>query len=876
MRRWVQLLAIGLMTLAFIPTLTINAATCTWTGGTAGNWHVSTNWSCNKIPDASDAVTISTFGTTITLTMPAQMASLAIMQGNVTINGDALDVTGLTSIQPTSNVTLNTNGSRLPTVTIASPSGANITINDLDLTTDSLQTVTIAPPIGNNGSATLNIGNHAIGTLNLTGGLLWTDRLTVTNALNWTTGGLIGMNATATLIVAESATAHLSNGTLAGATLINETNLTITGSTFPFLTSSGRRAQLINNGTLTLATPSTVMINGSGDLRNNGIIQKTGGDRLQFGLGLPMFNYGLIEVISGTLQVTDDFNQNAGELRLAGGNFRRGNNQFASFTLNGGAITGSGTITSSINNLGGTIAPTGILNIVGAYTHGANATLAFKIGGHTPVQDFDTINITPNSGIGGNATIQSGTININAINGFKPVAGDQFQVVMCSTNCSGSFATSSGTLAPAFGGFVGNSNINISEPQFAMLASLMPDKPTATRTEINGYTMRLFNPTNQVKTINNIQITLPLSFTYQLGSTTGSITSNPFETVNNTTGTRQLSWFTSLAIPANGKVEFHFSVVPIATIEPARYRADLQFTLGAITFQHRAIASVTIPLNTSSEIVIGGGNISINITTNPPSLMIPRTSLIRGITVTARITCPFVSCGNLTTVYIEHGRRLIVMTPISPTLNQRSHTSDYGFWQGYISPPSIFPGEPMRIFPDWDDHRPCVYYDYGGGGGRPQGCVDGGDNLPTPQLYDPSGFVTDSVTGDPIVGATVTLYRMPNAMPDKPNETRDCRTIDTRGGSVWTGTAPDTGIQEDHTLLPKQIEPQVNPQITNDQGRYGWNVVTGCWYIKVSAPGYMSKISALVGVPPEVTDLDIELAPSNTPMQLVYIPLVQR
>ncbi|MEI7772713.1 MAG: hypothetical protein WCI67_22165, partial [Chloroflexales bacterium] len=202
----------------------------------------------------------------------------------------------------------------------------------------------------------------------------------------------------------------------------------------------------------------------------------------------------------------------------------------------------------------------------------------------------------------------------------------------------------------------------------------------------------------------------------------------------------------------------------------------------------------------------------------------------------------------------------------------------YGFWRGHITGPSVFPGEPSRIFPDWDDHRPCIYYDYGGGGGRPMGCVSGGDNGPVPQLYDPSGSVTDAISGQPVLGASVALFRLRGAAPDTRAQVRDCRTVDTRQGGVWAGVAPDTGVADPPGLLPAQIDPPVNPQVTAGDGRYGWNVVSGCWYVQVSAPGYVTKISALVGVPPEVTDLNIVLERAQMAADLykVYLPLVRR
>ena len=74
-------------------------------------------------------------------------------------------------------------------------------------------------------------------------------------------------------------------------------------------------------------------------------------------------------------------------------------------------------------------------------------------------------------------------------------------------------------------------------------------------------------------------------------------------------------------------------------------------------------------------------------------------------------------------------------------------------------------------------------------------------------------------------------------------------------------------------LALEDMKPAVNPQLADADGHYGWNVVTGCWFVVASAPGYESKISPLVGVPPEVTDLNIALQP--LPNRL-YLPLVVR
>ncbi|MBN1875702.1 MAG: hypothetical protein JXA33_15865 [Anaerolineae bacterium] len=56
-----------------------------------------------------------------------------------------------------------------------------------------------------------------------------------------------------------------------------------------------------------------------------------------------------------------------------------------------------------------------------------------------------------------------------------------------------------------------------------------------------------------------------------------------------------------------------------------------------------------------------------------------------------------------------------------------------------------------------------------------------------------------------------------------------------------------------------RIDPAANPLITDMEGYYGWNVAEGCWYVVVAKDGYETLVSPVVGVPPEVTDLDLEL-----------------
>ncbi len=103
-------------------------------------------------------------------------------------------------------------------------------------------------------------------------------------------------------------------------------------------------------------------------------------------------------------------------------------------------------------------------------------------------------------------------------------------------------------------------------------------------------------------------------------------------------------------------------------------------------------------------------------------------------------------------------------------------------------------------------------------------------------LIDPSGFITDADNGAPIPEATVTLQRLEDG--------------------AWVTVNPYELIDGSPTIAP-----QVNPQLTDDAGHYGWDVIAGTYRVLVEAEGYESQTSPAVTVPPPVTDLNLALTP---------------
>jgi hypothetical protein len=114
-------------------------------------------------------------------------------------------------------------------------------------------------------------------------------------------------------------------------------------------------------------------------------------------------------------------------------------------------------------------------------------------------------------------------------------------------------------------------------------------------------------------------------------------------------------------------------------------------------------------------------------------------------------------------------------------------------------------------------------------------------NIGSLTLIDPSGFVTDAATTEPIPEATVTLQRL--------------------DAGVWADVNPFETAGDPPSPTSS---PQVNPQLTDADGHYGWDVVAGTYRVIVEKEGYVTQTSPEVTVPPPVTDLNIQLVAGTT------------
>jgi large repetitive protein len=101
-------------------------------------------------------------------------------------------------------------------------------------------------------------------------------------------------------------------------------------------------------------------------------------------------------------------------------------------------------------------------------------------------------------------------------------------------------------------------------------------------------------------------------------------------------------------------------------------------------------------------------------------------------------------------------------------------------------------------------------------------------------IYDPSGFVYEAVPTNRLEGVKATvLYLDP----------------ETNTWAVW-----DAGPYE-----------QINPQMTNGEGKYGWDVPPGKWKVVWEKEGYETQTSAELDVPPPHTEVNAGLISRAAP-----------
>ncbi|MEB3192795.1 MAG: Calx-beta domain-containing protein, partial [Snowella sp.] len=258
--------------------------------------------------------------------------------------------------------------------------------------------------------------------------------LTLSNKLNWSDGTITGTGKK----TISGALNLLFNG---GYQYLDGTTLETSGATIW----TGAAYLYSYNGAIWNNTSTgTIDLQGDGDFyhasgtpsfNNAGTLTKSNGatdgsDESDFDVAFN--NTGTVSVKKGKLNLAGGYTQTAGTTNLNGGNLAS-----SSFDLNGGVLTGAGTITGNVNNTGGQVNPgntVGTLVIDGNYSQSSTGLLNFDL---ASASSFDQFNVTGEGNFGGTLKVTLGT-------GYTPTIGTKYTVLTYGTATTKTFNTVQG------------------------------------------------------------------------------------------------------------------------------------------------------------------------------------------------------------------------------------------------------------------------------------------------------------------------------------------------------------------------------------------------------------------------------------------------
>jgi hypothetical protein len=400
-----------------------------------GNWYSNTG--TNSFVNTGTLNKTTTNNFTITVPMQQQGATVNVQAGTLTLSAGSNTHQNV-SWSVASGATLVLNGTHTFSGTHSGwsvASGATLVLNGTH-TFSGTHSAEIAGTLVQTGG-TVQAGSEGA-TFTFTGtGYQFRD-----GTLN---GGSAGLTNAGLLRIVNVYTRDLSGVLVNTGTLVHEAG-----------TTSFNGASLQNSGTVEVRGGTWYNNTGTNSLVNTGTLNKVSPDPnnpTSFSITVNTTNSGLIEVQNGTLSVSN-LTQTAGEARIRRGATLSVSNPLA---MQGGKLTGAGQLSGALTNTAGTIAPgiddpnqpdlnpLGILTIRGNLTLGNDAIFEVELAG---TDNSDPANPQYDQLIVGQSgytrTVQlNGTLRVKARDGYTPVTGDTFDILVRSGswNRTGAFHT---------------------------------------------------------------------------------------------------------------------------------------------------------------------------------------------------------------------------------------------------------------------------------------------------------------------------------------------------------------------------------------------------------------------------------------------------
>lgn len=453
----------------------------------------ATDWSTGALPTTSQGVTVGTgTGGTVTYNDANDtVASLTVQKGtssNYTLtfgSGNVLTATNGVTINAGGEIDVETSGAALNTSTLTNNAGGTLALGGNGGGTATVTGISNTGTVDVNANGTLNLNgsgtysNASGGTLAMAGGTITgqpggevlsnagtiTGHGTLSNLTLVSTGVI---SPAGTLTVSPSSFGYFEND--GAVTVESGDTLAVTGSdgnTFVGGTGSASGGGVtVNGGTWTNSgfvqvggrggagsvsiqdggALSAASVDNSGTISTGNAGSDTGSNTLSVSGAFANNAGATFQVEGGKDSATVGSLSNAGTVSLAsgasltvasGGSYAQSGGATTvngtlitpSFGLNGGLLTGAGTVEGNVSNTGGTLVPgdesgAGTFNIAGSYRQSSGGTLAIDIIGGG-AGEFGVLNVT-------GAASLNGTLDIMLNNGFLPTDGETFEVLDAS------------------------------------------------------------------------------------------------------------------------------------------------------------------------------------------------------------------------------------------------------------------------------------------------------------------------------------------------------------------------------------------------------------------------------------------------------------
>jgi len=291
--------------------------------------------------------------------------------------------------------------------------------------------LTINDPVDLSGTETLS-GASAIRLIGTRGSLGGTATVAGSGTFQWQGGSLSGDLTFANGRVALSGANPKTIANVAGG---SQPSAVQVSAPFSMAKAKAKHHNVLSIGssTLTLAGESTLLANAEldgGTLVNTGSLIIDPGKKASVvtRVNLDIVNQGDVTLASGQLVSNGSYRQSAGSTTLGAGTTATFPFSSNPLTLDGGVLTGSGTVSAVVVNNAGVVDPGSVgagpaktLTLVGTYSQGAGAGLHIDLG--TAGSDLLTVQ--------GTASV-AGTLVANNLTGYSPGKGDQ-QTVLSAT-----------------------------------------------------------------------------------------------------------------------------------------------------------------------------------------------------------------------------------------------------------------------------------------------------------------------------------------------------------------------------------------------------------------------------------------------------------